>query len=64
VGPQSHGPGQKGVKRSLLVESDGGPLGTAIAGANVHDTKLVADTLEAIAAGRTIRDAEGWRADA
>jgi putative transposase len=34
------------VKRSRVVEADGGPLGAAIAGAHVHDTKLVAATLE------------------
>jgi hypothetical protein len=28
------------VKRSLLVEKDGGPLAIAIAGANVPDAKL------------------------
>jgi putative transposase len=36
------------VKRSLVVEATGGPLGATIAGANVHDTQLVAATLEAI----------------
>jgi putative transposase len=40
------------VKRSLLVEADGGPLGAAMAGANVHETKLLADTLEAIVVAR------------
>jgi len=40
------------VKRSLLVEAEGGPLGAAMAGANVHDTKLLADTLEAIVVAR------------
>jgi putative transposase len=30
------------------VEADGGPLGAALAGANVHDTTLLAATLEAI----------------
>jgi putative transposase len=40
------------VKRSLVVEADGGPLGAAIAGANVHDTKLLAATLESIVAER------------
>ena len=38
--------GEKGVKRSIVVDGDGGPLGVVIAGANVHDTKLLADTLE------------------
>jgi putative transposase len=36
------------VKRSLLVEASGGPLAVVIAGANVHDTKLLAATLEAV----------------
>jgi len=36
------------VKRSLLVEASGGPLAVVIAGANVHDTKLLSATLEAI----------------
>jgi putative transposase len=36
------------VKRSLLVEAAGGPLAVVIAGANVHDTTLLAATLEAV----------------
>ena len=32
----------------MVVEGAGGPLGVAIAGANVHDTKLLAATLDAI----------------
>jgi putative transposase len=36
------------VKRSLVTEAEGGPLGVAVAGANVHDTKLLAATIEAI----------------
>jgi putative transposase len=36
------------VKRRLVVEAMGGPLGATIAGANVHDTKLLAATLEVI----------------
>jgi putative transposase len=46
------------VKRSLVVEADGGPLGLAIAGANVHDTKLLAKTLEAIVVARPQPTAE------
>jgi putative transposase len=34
------------------VEGDGGPLAVVIAGANVHDTKLLARTLEAIVVER------------
>jgi putative transposase len=40
------------VKRSLVVEAEGGPLGITIAGANRHDTKLLAETLEAIVVER------------
>lgn len=40
------------MKRSLVVEATGGPLGATIAGANVHDTKLLAATLEAIVVER------------
>lgn len=35
-----------------MVEADGGPLGVVIAGANVHDTKLLAATLAAIVVPR------------
>jgi putative transposase len=34
------------------VEATGGPLGATIAGANVHDTKLLAATLEAMVVER------------
>lgn len=40
------------MKRSVLVEADGGPLAIVIAGANIHDTKLLAATLEAIVVER------------
>jgi len=40
--------GKPGTKISLLTDQQGGPLGVAIAGANVHDTKLLADILHAI----------------
>jgi len=48
VGPNPTDRGKKGVKRSILVEADGGPLSVVIDGANRHDTKLLAATLEAI----------------
>ena len=40
------------MKRSLLVEAAGGPLAVVIAGANVHDTTLLAATLEAVVVAR------------
>jgi putative transposase len=36
------------VKKSLLVEADGGPLAVAIAGANVPDARLLDATIRAV----------------
>jgi len=36
------------VKRSVVVEQGGGPLGVVIAGANIPDAHLLAETLDAI----------------
>jgi putative transposase len=36
------------VKRSLLVEADGGPLAIVVAPANVTDARLLGQTIEAI----------------
>lgn len=36
------------MKRSLLVEAAGGPLAVVVAPANVHDTRLLARTLDAV----------------
>lgn len=40
------------MKRSLLVDEQGGPLSVVVAGANVHDTKLLEATLDAIVVER------------
>lgn len=40
------------MKRSVLVEGHGRPLGHVTAGANVHDAKLLAATLDAVVVGR------------
>ena len=40
--------GKPGTKISILTDQMGGPLSVVAAGANVHDTKLLADTLDAI----------------
>jgi putative transposase len=50
--------GKQGVKRSLLVEARGGPLAIVIAGANVHDTKLLAQTLNALVVERPLPTTE------
>ena len=38
--------GKSGTKRSLQTEAAGVPVGLAVAGANVHDKRLVADTID------------------
>jgi len=44
--------GKQGVKRSLLTEGHGVPVGLAVDGANRHDMKLVRATLESIVVER------------
>jgi len=36
----------------VIVEADGGPLGAVVAGANVHDCKLLEQTIDAIVVDR------------
>ena len=36
----------------MIVEAGGGPLGVVVAGANVHDTKLLEKTIDAIVVDR------------
>ena len=36
----------------MIVEADGGPLGVVVAGANVHDTRLLEKTIESIVVDR------------
>ena len=48
MGPNPTDRAKNGVKKSLLVEKDGGPLAITIAGANVPDARLLAATIEAI----------------
>jgi len=52
VGPNPTDRGKPGFKRSVIVEADGGPLGVVTAGANVHDTKLLEATIDAIVVER------------
>ena len=40
------------MKRSLLVEADGGPLSVVVAGANMRDDKLLEATIDAIVVER------------
>jgi transposase len=52
TGPNPTDRGQGGVKRSLLTEGQGIPIGLVIDGANRHDMKLVRATLESLGVGR------------
>lgn len=52
IGPNPTDRAKKGVKRSLLVEADGGPLSVVVAGANVPDFKLLEATLDAVVVDR------------
>ena len=40
--------GKLGVKRSVLTDGHGVPIGVAVSGANVHDQKLVEETFRSI----------------
>jgi putative transposase len=44
--------GKLGVKRSVLIDGRGVPLAAAVDGANVHDQKLLAPTLDGIPVSR------------
>ena len=48
IGPNPTDRGKAGTKRSLIVDERGGPLGLVVAGANVHDCKLLERTIGSI----------------
>src|SRR6476619_7223796 len=52
VGPNPTDRAKPGVKRSLLVAKDGGPLAVVIAGANVPDAQLLSATIDAVVVER------------
>ena len=52
IGPNPTDRAKAGTKRSLLVEAGGGPLSIVVSGANVHDTKLLRATLDAVVVER------------
>ena len=58
VGPNPTDRGKMGVKDSLLVEAAGGPLAACVAGANINDHLLLAQTLDAIVVERPVPSAE------
>jgi putative transposase len=51
--------GKKGTKRSLLVDGAGIPLAVVVAGANRHDMKLLAATLDGLVIARPEPTEEG-----
>jgi len=53
-GPNPTDRGKSGVKRSLLTEGHGVPIGLAVAGANRHDMKLARETIENIVPDRPV----------
>ncbi len=48
------------MKKSLLVEGDGGPLALVVAPANVPDAKLLAATLDAVVLERPSVEPPDW----
>ena len=44
--------GKNGTKRSILVDGKGYPLSVVVAAANVHDAKLLAQTIADTIVGR------------
>jgi putative transposase len=52
TGPNPTDRGKRGTKRSLLVDGAGVPLAMAVAGANRHDAKLLAVTLDGLVIAR------------
>ncbi len=48
MGPNPTDRAKDGVKRSVLTEASGVPIGLAIDGANRHDSKLVEATVQSI----------------
>lgn len=52
IGPNPTDRAKAGVKKSIAVEATGGPTSVVIAGANVHDTKLLEVTIGGIVVDR------------
>jgi putative transposase len=56
AGPNPTDRGKSGVKRSVLTEGHGVPIGVTIEGANRHDMKLVRPTIESMVVERASTD--------
>jgi IS5 family transposase len=55
--------GKGGIKRSMVVDACGTPLGIVIAPANRHDSPLLADTLDALHRSGELPDRTGVHLD-
>jgi transposase len=58
TGPNPTDRAKSGVKRSVLTEGHGVPIGLAVEGANRHDMKMVRETIESIVVARPEPSAE------
>ena len=58
TGPNPTDRGKSGVKRSLLTEAQGVPVGLAVDGANRHDMKLVRATVDSLPVPRPVPSPE------
>jgi putative transposase len=58
TGPNPTDRGKRGTKRSLLTDGQGVPIAVVVAGANRHDMKLLAATLDAVVVVRPEPTAE------
>ncbi len=52
TGPNPTNQGKCGVKRSMLTEGHGVPIGVVVEGANRHDMKLVQPSIESLVVTR------------
>ncbi len=55
TGPNLADRGKPGTKRHLVVDAQGTPLGVTLSGANFHDSRMLAVTLDALPGARTDR---------
>jgi len=55
IGPNPTDRGKLGTKRHVLVDQKGVPLSVTITGANIHDMKASADTLDKIVVERPVK---------
>jgi transposase len=53
VGPNPRDRGKPGTKRHLVTDARGTPLGLTLSGANRHDSRMLAPTLDAVPPIRT-----------